>query len=211
MSDDILYTSTKLTQFHFSSNHAQQNRTNLANDKRCIRRVDVINKRINRRKTARNDQLNRMLQKRMSNTFFEKKRVELIFKKAMTTEKSFHLMITDISLKCNFTVHKKISVSYARSFKKYVLMNDRRAFVMIDSKISKNFISQQLIDKFETTTRFKKNSYDLMIINENSLSSDDGRIRRKIASVTLMMSNHKKQLFLNIVRMINHDIVLKVF
>ena len=147
----------------------------------------------------------------MSNTFFRKKRVELIFKKTATTEKSLHSMIKDISLKCNFTAHKKVSVSYARSLKKYVLMNDRRAFVMIDSGISENFISQQLIDEFETTTRFKKNSYDLMIINENSLSSDDGQVRRKIASVTLMMSNHKKQLFLNIVRMINHDIVLKFF
>ena len=120
-------------------------------------------------------------------------------------------MIKGVLLKCNFTVHKKISVSYARSFKKYVLMNNRRAFVMIDSEVSENFISQQLVDKFETTTRFKKNSYDLMIINENSLSSDDGRIRRKTASVTLMMSNHREQLFLNIVRMINHDIVLKFF
>ena len=120
-------------------------------------------------------------------------------------------MIKGISLKCNFTVHKKISVNYARNFKKYVLMNDRRAFVMIDSEVSENFISQQLIDEFETTTRFKKNPYDLMIINESSLSSDDGRIQQKTASVTLMMSNHKKQLFLNIIRMISHDIVLKFF
>ena len=147
----------------------------------------------------------------MSNTFFEEKRVALIFKKAATTEKSFYSMITSVSLKCNFTVHKKISVSYARSLKKYILMNDRRAFVMIDSGVSENFISQQLIDEFETITRFKKNPYDLMIINESSLSSDDERVRRKIASITLMMNNHREQLFLNIVRMINHDIVLKAF
>ena len=112
----------------------------------------------------------------MSDTFFEKK-IELIFKKITTIEKSVYLMITSILLKCNFTVYKKILVSYARSFKKYVLMNDKCAFVMIDSKISKNFISQQLIDKFETTTKLKKNSYDLMIINESSLLSDDERVR----------------------------------
>ena len=147
----------------------------------------------------------------MSNTFFEERMVELIFKKAATTEKSLHLMITSVSLKCNFTAHKNILVSYARSLKKYVLMNDRRAFVMIDSKISKNFISQQLIDEFETTTRFKKNLYDLIIINESLLSSDNKRVQRKIASVTLMMSNHREQLFLNIIRMISHDIILKFF
>ena len=147
----------------------------------------------------------------MSNTPFEKRKIGLIFKKAATTEKNLHSRIKGILLKCNLTVRKKISVSYARSLKKYVLMNDRRAFVMIDSEVSENFISQQLIDKFETTTRLKKDSYDLMIINENSLSSDDKRIQRKTTSVTLMMSNHRKQLFLNIVRMISHDIVLRVF
>ena len=147
----------------------------------------------------------------MSRTSFEEKKIELIFKETATTEKSLHSMIKGISLKCNFTAHKEISVSYARSLKKYVLINDRRALVMIDSEVSENFISQQLIDKFETTTRFKKNSYDLMIIDKSSLLSDDGRVRRKIASVTLMMSNHREQLFLNIVRMINHDIVLKFF
>ena len=147
----------------------------------------------------------------MSNTFFREKKIELILKKTATTKKSFHSMITSISLKYNFTAHKKVSVSYARSFKKHVLMNDRRAFVMIDSKVSKNFISQQLIDEFETTTKFKKNSYNLMIINENSLSSDDEQIRQKIASITLMMSDHRKKLFLNIIQMINHDIVLKNF
>ena len=147
----------------------------------------------------------------MLNKFFEKKRVELIFKKTTTTEKNFHSMITNVSLKCNFTTHKKISVNYARNLKKYVLMNDKRAFVIIDSGVSENFISQQLINEFETTTKFKKNSYNLMIINENSLSSDDEQIRQKIASITLMMSDHRKKLFLNIIQMINHDIVLKNF
>ena len=72
-------------------------------------------------------------------------------------------MIKNILLKCNFTAHKKNSINYARSFKKYVLMNEKRAFIMIDLKASGNFISQQLIDKFETTTKFKKNSYDLLV------------------------------------------------
>ena len=82
---------------------------------------------------------------------------------------------------------------------------------MIDSKITNNFISQRLIDKYGATIKLKKDSYNLMILNGSSLSNDDGRIRHKIASVTLMINNHKKQLFLNIVRMINHNIVLEFF
>ena len=88
----------------------------------------------------------------MSNTFFEKKKVALISEKTATTGKSFHSMIKGVSLKCNLTAHKKISVNYARSLKKYVLMNDRRAFAMIDSEASENFISQRLIDEFDVTS-----------------------------------------------------------
>ena len=86
-------------------------------------------------------------------------------------------------------------MDYAHNFKKCVLINEKRAFVMINSKILNNFISQQLIDKFETTTKFKKNSYNLMIINENLLSNNDKQIRHKIASITLMMNDHKKNYF----------------
>ena len=50
-----------------------------------------------------------------------------------------------------------------------------------------------------------------MIINENLLSNDAGQIRHKTVSITLMMNDHEKKLFLNIVHMINHDIVLKIF
>ena len=83
-------------------------------------------------------------------------------------------MIKDISLKCNFTVHdKESSDRYARIFEKYVTMNDKRVFVMIDLKITDNFISRKLIDKHKTTTKIKKNSYNLMILNENSLSNND--------------------------------------
>ena len=82
---------------------------------------------------------------------------------------------------------------------------------MINSKITNNFISQRLIDKYETITKLKKNSYNLMIINENSLSNDDKQIWHKIASVTLIMNKYKKQLFLNVIWMINHDIVLEFF
>ena len=55
------------------------------------------------------------------------------------------------------------------------------------------------------------NIHDLIIINKNSLSNNDEQIRHEIASVTLMMNNHEKKISLNIVRMINHDIILKTF
>ena len=101
-------------------------------------------------------------------------------------------MIKNISLKYNFTIHKKNSVKYVRVFEEYVYMNNKRAFVMIDSETTNNFISQRLIDKFDVKKKFKKDLYNLMILNKRSLSNDNDRILYEIKSITLMMSNHKK-------------------
>ena len=67
-------------------------------------------------------------------------------------------MIKNISLKCNFTIHKKNSINYARVFEKYIYLNEKNAFVMINFKTTDNFISQQLIDKYEIKRNFQKNS-----------------------------------------------------
>ena len=49
-----------------------------------------------------------------------------------------------------------------------------------------------------------------MTINEDSLKDNDEMIIEKIISLTMTFQQHHKELTLNIVRMINHDIVLKM-
>ena len=120
-------------------------------------------------------------------------------------------MIKNISLKYNFTAHKNSTTNNTRHFEKYITMNEKRAFVMIDFEIQKNIISQQLIDKFETIIKFKNNSYDLITINKKSLKNNDKRILQKIISITLIMNKHEKFIFFDIIQMINHNIVLKIF
>ena len=120
-------------------------------------------------------------------------------------------MIMKISLKCNFTVHKNSSVNYARSLKRRVQINERWTLVMIDSKISENFISRKFGDKQHLKIRRKKNSYDLMILNENSLFSDDKNVNTKITFVILMMNTYKKKIIIDVIWMISHDIVLNIF
>lgn len=65
-------------------------------------------------------------------------------------------MIKKILLKYNFTIHKKILINMTRFVEKHIILNKKPAFVMINSKITKHFILQQLINKFKTTTRLKK-------------------------------------------------------
>ena len=49
-----------------------------------------------------------------------------------------------------------------------------------------------------------------MIINENSLKNNDEMIIEKIIPLTIIFQQHHEEFTLNIVRMINHDIVLKI-
>ena len=117
-------------------------------------------------------------------------------------------MVKGIPLECNFIAHKEDSVNYARSLKKYIMMNGERALAIIDSGAMGNFISKQLVDKFGTITKLKEDPYDLMVIDGNSLPSDDGRVRYETTPVTLVMSDHEEKLSLDTVRMASHDIVL---
>ena len=50
-----------------------------------------------------------------------------------------------------------------------------------------------------------------MTINENSLKDNDEIIIEEIISLTITFQQHHEEFTLNIVRMINHDIVLKMF
>ena len=50
-----------------------------------------------------------------------------------------------------------------------------------------------------------------MIINKNSLKGNDEMIIEKIIPLTMTFQQHHEEFILNIVRMINHDIVLRMF
>ena len=47
-----------------------------------------------------------------------------------------------------------------------------------------------------------------MIINEDSLKGNDEMIIEEIIPLTMTFQQHHEELTLNVVRMINHDIVL---
>ena len=50
-----------------------------------------------------------------------------------------------------------------------------------------------------------------MIINEDSLKNNNEMIIEEIMPLTITFQQHHEEFTLNIVRMINHDIVLKMF
>ena len=63
----------------------------------------------------------------------------------------------------------------------------------------KKFHIAKICRQTSTENSSKKNSYDLMILNENSLFNDDENVNKKTAFVTLMINTHRKKIIFNVI------------
>ena len=115
--------------------------------------------------------------------------------------------------KCNITtktLQQLNSTNYARIFCTFIQLESHRFTTMINFDAIENFVSSSFVNKKGLSTQKKKNTYNLMIINKNSLKSNDEMIIEEIIPLTMTFQQHHEELTLNIVRMINHDIVLRM-
>ena len=71
-------------------------------------------------------------------------------------------------------------------------------------------MSSSFVNKKDLSTQKKKNAYSLMTINKDPLKGNDEMIIEEIIPLTMTIQQHHEELTLNIVRMINHDIVLRM-
>ena len=102
------------------------------------------------------------------------------------------------------------STSYARTFCTFIRLEFHRLTTMINFDATRNFVSSSFVNKKDLLTQKKKNVYSLMTIDEDSLKSNDEMIIEEIIPLTMTFQQHHEELILNIVRMINHDIVLRM-
>ena len=132
--------------------------------------------------------------------------------KRHTSGKKSNLLIKNISRKkCNMIAQKQInSINTASTFQTSINVNEHRLTAMIDSNATKNFMSEKLIQKKEFSTRLKYDFYDLVIINENSLFNENEKMNTKTKSLSIAIQRHHEKLIFDIVRMITHDVVLKI-
>ena len=130
-----------------------------------------------------------------------------------TSEKRSNLLIKGISReKCNMIAQKQInSVSTTSTFQTSINVNEHRLTAMIDSSATENFMSQGLIERKRLSTRKKDDSYDLIVIDENSLSSENERMNTETKSLSIAIQRHHEKLIFDIVRMTTHDVVLRMF
>ena len=116
--------------------------------------------------------------------------------------------------KCNNTtkiLQQLNSTNYARIFCTLIRFEFHRFTTMINFDAIRNFVSSSLVNKKNLFTQKKKNAYNLITINENSLKNNDEMIIEEIIFLTITFQQHYEEFTLNIVRIINHDIVLKIF
>ena len=115
--------------------------------------------------------------------------------------------------KCNNTtkvLQQLNSTNYARIFCTFIRFEFHRFTTMINFDATKNFISSFFVNKKNLFTQKKKNAYNLMTIDKNSLKGNDEMIIEEIIFLTITFQQHHEEFTLNVVRMINHDIVLKM-
>jgi hypothetical protein len=124
--------------------------------------------------------------------------------------KSPNLLVEGISRECNMIAQKKQlnSVSYARTFQTPINVNEQRLTAMIDSGATGNFMSRTLVDRKGFSTRKKNDGYDLVVIDDSPLLSEDERVSEETTPLSIATQRHHEELIFDIVRMITHDIVL---
>ena len=129
-----------------------------------------------------------------------------------TSEKKSNLLIKNIPRKkCNMIAQKQInSISTASTFQTSINVNEHRFTAMIDSNATENFMSQDLIERKRLSTRKKDDSYDLIVIDENPLSNENERMNTETKSLPVTTQRHHEKLIFDIVRMITHDVVLRM-
>ena len=102
------------------------------------------------------------------------------------------------------------STSYARIFCTLIRFEFHRLTTMINFDVTRNFVSSSFVNRKDLFTQKKKNAYNLMTIDEDPLKGNDEIIIKEIISLTMTFQQHHEEFTLNIVRMINHDIVLEM-
>jgi hypothetical protein len=76
-------------------------------------------------------------------------------------------------------------IAHARCFIILVKVNGRRLTAMIDSDAIDNFMTRALVEREEYLTRKKPNAYNLMIVDENSLSNENERVNKETKPLSI--------------------------
>jgi hypothetical protein len=75
--------------------------------------------------------------------------------------------------------------AHARCFITSVKVNDCRFIAMIDSDATGNFMARALVKKKDYSTQKKSNTYNLVIVDKNSLPDGNERVNKETKSLSI--------------------------
>jgi hypothetical protein len=75
--------------------------------------------------------------------------------------------------------------AHARCFTTPVKVNDRRFIAMVNSDATDNFMVRALVKKKEYSTQKKPDAYNLVIVDENPLFDENGRVDKETKSLSI--------------------------
>ena len=102
------------------------------------------------------------------------------------------------------------SISYARTFQVSIYVNEHRLRAMIDSSATENFMTKTLIEEKNFSTRKKSVVYDLITIDEQLLTDQDEKVNEKTKSLQVTTQRHYETFTFDVIRIISHDVVLRI-
>ena len=75
-------------------------------------------------------------------------------------------------------------------------IDNKKIFIIINLKASKNFMSKLFANKLKFFMRKKFDYYDLIIVNENSLHNKNKKINEKIMSLLIIIQQYYEKFIL---------------
>ena len=91
-----------------------------------------------------------------------------------------------------------------------VQINGHNIKVMIDCAAQSNFMSLFFVDRLRFTVRKKNQVYNLIAIDGNPLLEKNGRVDKKTTSLPMLIQQHYKTIFFDIIAMARHNVVLEI-
>ena len=92
-----------------------------------------------------------------------------------------------------------------------IRINDHKITIIINSNASTNFISTNFVNRKKLFTRSKNDNYSLITINDKTLLNNNKMMNLKTRSLSIVIQQYHEKNIFDIIEMITHNIVLKLF
>ena len=100
-----------------------------------------------------------------------------------------------------------INTGYAQHMILYVLLNNKKVKIIVDSGATENYISREYVLRNKTPIRDKKNPYRLTLADGSPVRKERGQIKTETTPLLLRIEEHYEEIVLDVLG-IKYDVIL---